>query len=141
MYNILIVDFSIYKDALAKMFEGEKYNVVICDYAYEAMAKLKSIDFDLIVSEVELPGDNAFDLYNYITKDYPYIPKIMTTDKNIETFFDKIFQEGIGNVLFKPIQKSELLNLAEKLITKKNIFGIKNYIKDIIEIKKISTSY
>ena len=49
---------------------------------------------------------------------------IMTTDKDIDTFFDVIFDEGIGNVLCKPFKKDEILNLAEKLITKKNIFGL-----------------
>lgn len=136
-YNVLIVDFSIYKDALARMFPPDQYHVVCCDSAFEAMTRLKSIDFDLVISEVELPGDNAFDLYNYITKNYPYIPTIMTTEKNIDTFFDRIFLEGIGNVLFKPVIKDELLNLAEKLITKRNIFGLNNYIPNLIETKKI----
>jgi CheY-like chemotaxis protein/two-component sensor histidine kinase len=141
MHNVLIVDFSIFKDALAKIFTDNNYNVTVCDSAYEAMTNLKSFDFDLVVSEVELPGDNSFDLYNYIRTNYPYIPLIMTTDKNIDTFFDRIFKEGIGNVLFKPLQKSELLNLSEKLITKKNIFGLTNYISDIIEIKKIRLTH
>ena len=62
---------------------------------------------------------------------------IMISEKDIDSFFDFIFQEGIGNVLCKPIVKSELLNLSEKLITKKNIFGLQNYMSDINEIKKI----
>jgi len=137
MYNVLIVDFSIVKDSLVKIFREGGYNVELCESAYDAMKKLKSIDFDLVVSEVELPGDNAFDLYNYIAKNYPYIPTIMTTDRNIDTFFDVIFKEGIGNVLCKPFRKEEILNLAEKLITKRNIFGLNNYIPDLIETKKI----
>lgn len=137
MYNVLVVDFSIFKDSIVKIFTDGGYHVELCGSAYDAMKKLNSVDFDLIVSEVELPGDNAFDLYNYITKTYPYIPAIMTTDKNIDTFFDVIFEEGIGNVLCKPFRKDEILNLAEKLITKKNIFGLDNYIHDIVETKKI----
>lgn len=137
MYNILIVDFSSYKDTLARTFSDEGYRVEVVESAFEAMSKLKAFDFDLIVSEVELPGDNAFDLYNYLSKNYPYIPAIMTTDKDMETFFDQIFEEGIGNVLLKPVKSNELLSLAEKLITKKNIFGLKNHIREIEEIKKI----
>jgi CheY-like chemotaxis protein len=137
MYNILIVDFSLYKESLKKIFLENGYGVVLCESAFDAMAKLKAIDFDLVVSEIELPGDNAFDLYNYITRNYPYIPTIMTTEKNMDFFFDRIFQEGIGNVLCKPLKKEEILNLAEKLITKKNIFGLENYIKDISGHNKI----
>jgi CheY-like chemotaxis protein len=113
------------------------YGVELCESAYDAMKKLKAMDFDLVVSEVELPGNNAFDLYTYIRRNYPYIPTIMTTEKRIDTFFDIIFEEGIGNVLCKPIRKDEMLKLAEKLITKKNIFGLNHYLDGIQETKKI----
>jgi len=137
MYNILIVDITDYKIELSELFQQNGYNVIICESAFDAMSKLKAFDFNLIISEIELPGDNAFDLYNYINKHYPYIPIIMTTEKNIDVFFDRIFQEAIGNVLCKPVKNNEILNLAEKLITKKNIFGLKNHMKDIVETKKI----
>ncbi|MFC1669551.1 response regulator [Spirochaetota bacterium] len=120
--------------------EDEGYSTHICESAFDAMSKLKAYDFNLVISEIELPGDNAFDLYNYLNSNYPYIPTIMTTNKNIDKFFEKIMEEGIGNVLCKPIKKDELLNLAEKLITKENIFGLNNYMDDIIEIKKIRIS-
>jgi len=101
------------------------------------MQKLRAYDFDLIVSEVELPGDNAFDLYNYIAATYPYIPTIMTTDKMIDTIFDRIFSEGIGNVLCKPVKKDDILTLADKLITKEKIFGLGNYLRGIRDERHI----
>jgi CheY-like chemotaxis protein/two-component sensor histidine kinase len=137
MYNVLVIDFSLYKHSIVKMFTDRGYAVELCESAYDAMKRLKAVDFDLAVSEVELPGDNAFNLYRYISCNYPYIPIIMTTEKCMDTFFDVIFREGIGNVLCKPFRKEEILNLAEKLITKKNIFGLDNYITNIQETKKI----
>jgi DNA-binding response OmpR family regulator len=137
MYNVLIVDFSLFKHAITKIFKDNGYHVDLCESAFDAMKMLKSTDYDLVVTEVELPGDNAFDLYRYLSLSYPHIPAIMTTEKDIDTFFDLIVQEGIGNVLCKPIKKEEVLNLAEKLITKKNIFGLGNYLENIRETKKI----
>jgi CheY-like chemotaxis protein len=137
MYNVLLVDVSSYKDSVAGLFRDFGYNVEVSESAFDAMSKLKTFDFDLIVSEVDLPGNNAFELYNYIKSYYPYIPMMMITEKEIDNFFERIFQEGIGNVLCKPLYKEELANLANKLITKKNVFGLKNYMKDIEEIKKL----
>ena len=37
----------------------------------------------------------------------------------------------------KPFKKDELLNLAEKLISKENIFGLEHYIDGVVETKKI----
>lgn len=135
--RILIVDISVYRESIAKMFIETGYEVHICESAFDAISKLKAYEYDLMVSEVELPGDNAFDLYNYINKHYPYIPTIMTTEKNIDTFFNRIFVEGIGNVLCKPVKRDEILNLAGKLITKSRIFGLQNYMTAIDEMKKI----
>lgn len=137
MKKILIADISDYRDKIAYMYRGMDYEICFCDSAFDAISKLKAFDFDLVISEVELPGDNAFDLYEYIRENYPYIPVIMMTEKNIDTFFSRIFTQGIGNVLHKPVNESELLNLTAKLITLENIFGLENYIPDIIEHKKI----
>lgn len=137
MYKILIADLSSYKNTLQDIFLNCGYNAVFCDSAFDAISKLKAYDFDLIVSEVELPGDNAFDLYEYVEQNYPYIPMIMVTDKNIDHFFQRIFEQGIGNVLHKPVNRKEILNLSEKLITKKKIFGLNNYLENIIEMKRM----
>lgn len=137
MKKILIADISDYRNTIADIFDEMDYSVTFCDSAFDAISKLKAFDYDLVISEVELPGDNAFDLYEYIKENYPYIPVIMMTEKNIDTFFSRIFTRGIGNVLHKPVKASELLNLIEKLITLENIFGLQNYIPDIIEHKKI----
>lgn len=137
MYKILIADLSAYKEALKDILSTGSYEVAFCDSAFDAISKLKAYDFDLIISEVELPGDNAFDLYEYMNENYPYIPMIMVTDKNIDQFFSRIFEQGIGNVLHKPVNPEEFLNLTEKLITKKKIFGLNNYVENIAEIKRI----
>ena len=137
MYKILIADLSPYRNTLKDIFTENGYDAVFCDSAFDAISKLKAYDFDLVVSEVELPGDNAFDLYEYIEENYPYIPMIMVSDKNIDHFFDRIFEQGIGNVLHKPVNAKEILNLSEKLITKTKIFGLNNYLVNIKEIKRM----
>ncbi|HDP80308.1 MAG TPA: response regulator [Spirochaetes bacterium] len=140
MGRILIVDSTPYRETMAGTLGDAGFLVETAESAYDAMAKLKSFDFDLVIAEVELPGDNAFDLYNYISTYYPYIPAIMVTDRDMDTFFDRIFAEGIGNVLSKPLRSEELVNLTEKLISKKNIFGLNNYMNVEGDVKKIRIS-
>jgi len=137
MHSILLVDFSEERHDLVFIFENAGYRVDLCESAFDAMSKLRAYDYDLVVSEVELPGDNAFDLYNYLQQEYPYIPTIMTTVKNIDNFFEAIFREGIGNVITKPVDSNKLLALSKKLITKEKIFGLENYLNNIITKKKI----
>ena len=137
MKTVLIVDATDYRIQLEKLLISNGYDVISSDSAFDAMGKLKTFDLDLVVSQVELPGDNAFDLYNYLTSHYTFIPAIMITHSNIDTFFDRIFNEGIGNVLPAPVDENEFLNLADKLIKKNNIFGLSNYMSDILETQRI----
>ncbi|HQO39724.1 MAG TPA: response regulator [Spirochaetota bacterium] len=137
MYRILIADPSHYREELADLYKSSGYAVDTCDSAFNAISKLKAYDYDLVVSEVELPGDNAFDLYQYIRENFPFIPAIMITDKKIDSFFNMIFTKGIGNVLHKPVPQHELLGLSRKLITKENIFGLQHYLQDMRDLKRI----
>ncbi|MBN1499190.1 MAG: response regulator, partial [Spirochaetes bacterium] len=105
--------------------------------AFDASVILKSENIDLVISEVDLPGDNSFELYFYIKKNYPVIPVIMVTSEPLDNFFDKIFSEGIGNVLQKPVSGNEILSLSDKLTSKTNIFGIKNYLPEIKSVKRL----
>ncbi|MEW6526553.1 MAG: response regulator [Spirochaetota bacterium] len=136
MNTILLVDHTDYKYELQK-YLAQNYTVLMADSAYDAITTLNMQDVDLIISQVELPGDNAFDLYNYLQKHYTYIPAIMITEKDMDTFFDKIFIQGIGNVLKIPVNQNEFNNLVTKLITRKNIFGLENYITNIINTNAI----
>ncbi|HPS59052.1 MAG TPA: response regulator [Spirochaetota bacterium] len=137
MYRILIADPSPCRDELAGLYIDSGYKVDTCDSAFDAISKMKAYEYDLVVSEVELPGDNAFDLYEYIRENYPFIPAIMITDKKIDSFFNMIFTRGIGNVLQKPVPEKELLSLSAKLITKENIFGLQYYLEDMRDLKRI----
>ncbi len=136
MNTILLVDHTDYKYEIQK-YLTPNYTVVMAESAFDAIAILNMQDIDLVISQVELPGDNAFDLYNYLQKHYTYIPAIMITEKSMDTFFDKIFTEGIGNLLKIPVNVNEFMTLVNKLITRKNIFGIENYVHNIINTDSI----
>lgn len=136
MSTILIVDHTDYKYTLSQYLTN-KYTVIYAESAFDAISTLNMHDIDMVISQVELPGDNAFDLYNYLQKHYTFIPAIMITDKNIDVFFEQIFKQGIGNVLTIPLNQYEFENLVDKIISRKNIFGLENYIQDIRESKSI----
>ncbi|HOV08402.1 MAG TPA: response regulator [Spirochaetota bacterium] len=137
MKKILVVDNSDYSNKIKNIFEKNGYDVVICDSAFGAISKLRAFDFDLLVTEVDLPGSNSFELYEYIKEHYPYIPIIMLTEKNIDSLFSNIISRGIGNVLHKPLNEAEFIKLSEKLINLENIFGLENYLPNISQMKRI----
>jgi len=133
--KIMIVDPSEYAATIAQLLEG--YKLDFFQTAYDAILALNSNRYDLVISEVTLPGDNSFELYYYIHKNLPYLPVIMITEDDIDSLFHEILQNGIGNVLNKPVQPKEFGNLVNKLLGLSPVFGLKNYINNMTEHKKI----
>lgn len=133
--KIMIVDPSDYAGTIAQLLKG--YNLEIFKTAYDAILALNSKKYDLVISEVTLPGDNSFELYYYIHKNLPYLPVIMITDDDIDSLFHEIMQNGIGNVLKKPVTPKEFANLVSKLLGLSPVFGLKNYLNGITTFKKI----
>jgi DNA-binding NarL/FixJ family response regulator len=135
MKKILIVDSTPYSNELSeqlKMHECE-----ICSTAFDAVSLLNARGYDLVISKVELPGDNSFEFYYYMDTHFPYIPIIMMTEKDLDEYFEEILKNGIGNVLTIPVDIEELKSLMSKLLHESPIFGLNNYVKDILSHKKI----
>ncbi len=138
MKNILIVDNSNCGHLLCGIYQRNGYVPLLSKNAFDAILKLNSLSFDLVVSAIELPGDNSFALYEYLKENYPFIPAIMISDREVDYYFNRIFKEGIGNVLAWPIDEHELLILSDKLINRENIFGLNNYMPGPLQSFRIS---
>jgi hypothetical protein len=45
MYNVLVVDFSLFKHSIVKIFRDNGYNVELCESAYDAMKNAENCRF------------------------------------------------------------------------------------------------
>ncbi len=109
MKRILIVEDNkeiaeIEKDYL----EANQYLVHIAYDGFEAMKKLSSQDYDLIILDIMMPGIDGFSLCKELNKTLD-IPIIFVTAKNEN--LDKIKGLGMGatDYMVKPFEPSELI--------------------------------
>ncbi len=81
-----------------------------------------------ILDENLLPNLKEF---SRLKKRFP-IPMLLTTDNNIDDFFEKIEEENIKIVFSKPIKADEFRTVLEKLESPSCVtwFGIENYLKN-----------
>jgi two-component system response regulator HydG len=79
--------------------------------ADEAIAALKQKDFDVVLTDINMPGASGLQLCDQITRDYPEIPVIvMTAFGNMETAVSAI-RAGAYDFVTKPVEM-ELLALT-----------------------------
>ena len=91
------------------MLRPEQYHVVTADSANQAIERLQAEDFDVIVSDILMPGFDGRSLYRFLACFLPeYVGKVvfLTGDHSEKTL--RFLKESNCPYSFKPLQLHEL---------------------------------
>src|SRR3974390_2962601 len=92
---------------LLRFLLAEGYRVTTAETAREARAKLESLDFDLLILDVMMPGENGFDLARAIRANSS-VPILMLTARDEKESRIKGLEIGADDYLAKPFEPREL---------------------------------
>ena len=115
MSKILIVeDETIIRNALRKLLERNQYEVSEAPSVKEATSKFQLKEFDLIISDLRLPGAPGTDLIK-LAGDTPVL--IMTSYASLRSAVDSM-RMGAVDYIAKPFDHDEMLNAVKRVIGK-----------------------
>jgi len=115
MSKILIVeDEPIIRNALRRLLERNKYQVDEAPSVQEAMNKFELADFDLIISDLRLPGAPGTDLIKLSGK-VPVL--IMTSYASLRSAVDSM-RMGAVDYIAKPFDHDEMITAVKRVIGK-----------------------
>ncbi|TFH43661.1 MAG: response regulator [Chrysiogenales bacterium] len=122
--KILIVDDELFiRKVLSKYLSGKDYRIDTADDGRNAIEKLDSEPFDLVITDLRMPKMGGRELLQIMSENYPDIPKIVLTGHGTSDDIILALQTGAYDFLTKPITD----------------FGILDHsIKRAIERKKLS---
>lgn len=100
----------------AKILSNENYQVKTCQELLQAIDLLKKVDFSLCILDVNLAGDNGFDLADFIQKNQKETPIIMMSAYEGLLEEEKLQSPQIREFLKKPFTKKQLLQVVKKNI-------------------------
>ena len=116
MSKILIVeDESIIRNALRKLLERNQYEVNEAPSVKEATSKFNLKDFDLIISDLRLPGAPGTDLIKLAGDNTPVL--IMTSYASLRSAVDSM-RMGAVDYVAKPFDHDEMVNAVKRVIGK-----------------------
>jgi twitching motility two-component system response regulator PilH len=116
--NVLVVDDSpTDRQYLTDLLSKSGYTVVTAENAEEAIAKAKSLNPDLVLMDVVMPGQNGFQATRALTKDEAtkHIPVIICTTKGQDTDKSWGLKQGAKDYVVKPVVAAELLKKIQAL--------------------------
>lgn len=117
--NILVIDDDpMLLNIVKEMLERNRVNCKTCATVKEVVKAMRNQDYDLLLSDIQMPGTNGFDLlallHNSNIGNSHTIPVIAMTargDRDKEAFLNA----GFTDCIYKPFSSSELLSLISAI--------------------------
>lgn len=100
------------EDALSEFFK----NVITAHDAFEALQKLAKYKVDLIITDYIMPNMTGIELIKEVKKSHQQIPTIVLTAFVDNSMMIEAINEGVTQILVKPIEYSTLLASVETAI-------------------------
>tara|TARA_B110001469_G_scaffold98972_1_gene95840 strand:+ start:1326 stop:1994 length:669 start_codon:yes stop_codon:yes gene_type:complete len=144
--NIIIADdHTIFLEGITALISSEYINVVAnCKNGQEVLDFLKKQEFDLVISDINMPVMDGITLVKKITKLYPKTKTMMLSMYEERHIINKAIKAGANGYMSKNAGKKELLNAIENCMKGEKVTfkrqstftqkSIQNTDKSIIEI-------
>lgn len=104
MARILIVDDDdVICDTLCELLSHENF-CEMADTAEGALAKLEAAPFDLVLTDISMPGLSGMELLKRVLELHPGTPVIMISGLSDEDQAQRLIQQGAFDYLLKPFR-------------------------------------
>lgn len=119
--NVLVIDDdAMLLDVIKEMLERNGMNCTTCTTTKDVVKAMRGKDYDLLLSDIQMPGTNGFDLLTLLrrsnignSRTIPIVAMTARGDKDKEAFL----HAGFTDYIYKPFSSSELLGLLSRIKT------------------------
>jgi DNA-binding NtrC family response regulator len=113
LQGILAVDDEEPIRGLLKYYLGTKYDLVTTSSAEEALDVLSGRSFNLVITDIGLPGQTGFDLCESVKQNHPDTVIMMITGLFDAQYAKRAIDAGVFSFLTKPIDFKRLMTVVE----------------------------
>lgn len=113
--KILIVDDNrINQVVTSRILEKSGFKTEVCDNGMDAVEKVRSTYFDLVLMDVNMPGISGLEASRLIRDFNVFVPIIALTAVEIEEIREDIFKSGMNDIIVKPYDTSVFYQVIYK---------------------------
>ena len=107
---LLVEDSLVDAHLLIAILDAEgAYQVTLAQDGMRGTLLATEQDWDLIITDLNLPGDSGLDLIRTAKTHHPKTPILTTTGYSAPKYLHSALREGADDVLMKPIERDDLL--------------------------------
>jgi len=123
--RIAIVEDDVSVSQLLSVFLSDQFRIETFIDAPSALAAIQSTHFDLVISDISMPGMDGFDLKKQLSniRETNLLPFIFLTSSEDEKVEDQAADLGIDDYLHKPVTKQHLHTVIKRVLKRKQQAG------------------
>ena len=111
---LLVDDDASVREMLMRVLVGEGYLVLPAANGVEGLKIAAATQIDLVLLDLNMPGQSGWDIFERLTADNPLIPVIIITARSNQLF--TALASGVGALLEKPLDFPNLLQAIANLL-------------------------
>src|SRR3984893_5959905 len=130
---LLIEDETTLREAIAEELADHGYEVDQADSGEAAIAKLADFAFDIIVTDLRLPGIDGSAVVEAAVERYPHIVAIVVTGYGTVKDAVEAIKRGASDFVSKPFQIDELLHVLDSALEQRRLKSENAYLRSQLE--------
>ena len=109
--KILVIDDEMDMLMMLRMLieDNTDHSVETTNNPSEGLKRLSDESFDLVITDLKMPGIDGMELFAEIRKSVPHLPVILITAYGSQEVADEAIREGISDFITKPFKKDRIL--------------------------------
>jgi DNA-binding NtrC family response regulator len=100
------------------------WEVVVAENANRALEAVQRERFDVVLSDIRMPGMSGIELFRQMRELQPSVPVILMTAFTVESLLDEAMGEGVFTVLPKPFDPDQLVAILERALKRQVVLLI-----------------
>ncbi len=130
---LLVDDENTLRESMGRLLTRTGYSVTAVGSGEEALEKMRDFAFDLVVSDIFLPGIDGLEVLRKLKeKDPEQLVILMTAYASVETAVDAL-RAGAYDYIMKPIIHEEIKLLIRRALRQRSLVSENNLLKKQIE--------
>ncbi len=136
---LLVDDDPFILESAVLVFASQQYSVTACSNARDAETEMRGNDFDVVLTDIKMPGVSGLDILEKIHNVNPQLPVIlMTAYADLDIAVEAI-KKGAFDFILKPYHPEYLVYSVKKAVQYGNYLkwkeNYKLYLEDMVRIR------
>lgn len=146
MKRILVVDNDKeFRSSMFEAFKGSDYDVITAENSVWALNFLRTLEIDLVISDIRIRPTSGYELLSQIKEEYPNVIRIIMSESTEESSVIKAVLKNVAKFfILKPLKNEKLLEYVGQIFETEEILksnDLLQLVNNAETLPTIDTSY